>query len=92
MRDDERLFSFAIQFFIITILLVAVFHALFETDAKKLKTKNREIVLIEEDLANTEARFATLVRADTLGPIVAKMFPTWRKIGTGSVISVKNME
>ena len=91
MRDDERLFSFAIQFFIITLLLVAVFHMLFDSDDKKLKAKNRELVSLEQDLSNATVRFTALIRPEILRPIVTKAHPNYRPIGTGRTISVRNM-
>ena len=92
MRDDERLFVFAIQFFIVTILLVAVFHTLFDSDDKKLRSKNREIVLIEQDLANAETVFARMVQPDALRPVVTKVFPSYRTIGTGQTVNINSLK
>ena len=91
MRDDERLFSFAIQFFIITLLLVAVFHMLFDSNDKKLNAKNRELVSLEQDLSNASVRLAALLRPEILRPIVMKVHPDYKPIGTGRTISVRNM-
>jgi hypothetical protein len=92
MRDDERLFSFGFQFFFITIILVAVFHFLFTKDEKILKAKNREIVSLEQDLANASVKFAALVQPEILRPIVMKVYPNYRPIGSGRTISAKSLE
>ena len=91
MRDDERLFSIGIQFFMTALLIVALFHMMFDITDKRLKAKNREIVSLEQDLSNAKVRFETMTRPETLRPIVSKIFPTWRHIGTDRVISVKNL-
>ena len=92
MRDEDNFFSFAIQFFIIAVLLVAVFHGLFNADDKKLKAKNKELVLLEQDLANATVRFAALIQPDVLRPIVIKTFPSYAIVGTGRTINVGNLE
>ncbi|MDR3208529.1 MAG: hypothetical protein LBT45_01625 [Rickettsiales bacterium] len=92
MRDDERVFSFGFQFFIIALIAVALFHAAFSADEKKLAQKNKSIMSLEQDLANARVRFATLVQPEILRPIVMQLYPDYRPIGTGRFISARNME
>jgi len=92
MRDDERLFSFGMQFIALTLIIVAIFHAAFNADEKNLIKQNRIITSLEQDLANAKVKFATLVQPNILRPIVQQIHPTYVHIGTGRSISVQNME
>jgi hypothetical protein len=92
MRDDERLFSFGLQFFIITLITVALFHAAFNADEKKLAKKNKAISALGQDLSNAKVRFAALVQPEILRPIVAQLYPHYRPIGTGRTIRAKDMD
>ena len=90
MREDEKLFSFGSHIFIVTLLLVAIFHALFSADEKKLDTKNRKIITLEQDIANAQVKFSALTQPDVLRPIVLQIYPDWKPIGTGRTIDVTN--
>jgi len=92
MRDDERLFSFGWRFFALTLIAVAAFHAAFSVDEKKLAGQNRKIRALEEDLANARVKFAALVQPEILGPIVAAIYPSYRHIGTGRGVRVRDMD
>ncbi|MDR1071422.1 MAG: hypothetical protein LBL21_02160 [Rickettsiales bacterium] len=92
MRDDERLFSFGFQFFIIMLIAVALFHAAFDADEKQLARKNRAAMSLEQDLANARVRFAALVQPEVLRPIVTQLYPNYRPVGTGRFISAGGME
>lgn len=65
---------------------------LFVSDDKKLKSKQREVVSLEQDLANASVRFAALVQPDVLRPIVQKTHPSYRFVGTGRTINVKDIQ
>ena len=92
MREGDRFFSFAFQFLIATVVLVAVFHFAFTADDEKLKAKSREIISLEQDLANASVRLAAMVQTERLRPVVARVFPSYRNIGTGRVISVGDLK
>ena len=92
MRDDERLFSFGLRFFALTLVAVAVFHAAFNMDEKKLGAKNKIIRALEQDNENAKGRFADLVRPDILRPIVMRIHPSYRHIGTGRTQSAGSLE
>ena len=73
-------------------IVIAVFHTLFNADEKQLNKKNRTALSLEQDLANAKVKFAALVQPDILRPIVMQIYPTYKPIGTGRIISVKNLE
>ncbi|MDR2269108.1 MAG: hypothetical protein LBD94_02895 [Rickettsiales bacterium] len=92
MKDDERLFSTGVEFFIITLIAVAIFHVMFSSDEKKLNKKNREIAALEQDIANASVRFHELVQPETLRHIVMQIYPKYKPVGSGRVLSARNME
>ena len=93
MTDDEwTIFKFGGRFFIFAMLAVAVFHAVYGYNEKKLDAANKKIVALEQDLANASARFSGLVQPERLRPIVMQIFPNYRPIGTGRAVAVKDMK
>ncbi|MDR1826169.1 MAG: hypothetical protein LBQ49_00580 [Rickettsiales bacterium] len=92
MRSDDDFFSFAIRFFLITALSVAVFHAMFDTDDKKLKEKSKEVVLLEQDLANATVGLAAMAQPEKLRAAAVRIFPTYKTIGTGRAITTGDLK
>jgi hypothetical protein len=92
MRDDERLFSFGLQFFMIALVAVALFHAAFSEDEKTLARKNKAIASLGRDLANAKVRFAALVQPEVLRPVVMQLYPHYRPVGTGRVVGAEDLE
>ncbi|MDR2770036.1 MAG: hypothetical protein LBB08_01140 [Rickettsiales bacterium] len=92
MRDDERLFSFGVAFFLFALLAIAIFNSAFNASDKKLKIQNARIIRLEQEAANASVRFRELIRPEVLRPIVMRTFPDFKPIGTGRTISVKDIE
>ena len=92
MGEGEKVFGVGIYFIIITAIAAAVFHTAFGSAQKKLKQKAAEIVSLERENKNAESRFDALVRPDVLRPLVMRLYPSARPIGTGREIRIKDME
>lgn len=92
MRDDERLFSIGLQFFIITLVAVAVFHVMFNSTERALSQKNKTMRMLDQDLANASVRFSELVQPEMLRPVVMRVHPYYRPIGSGRTIGARDIE
>jgi hypothetical protein len=92
MRDDERVFAFGFSFLIVALIVTAAFHVAFDSADKDLRGKIRIAVALEKDLDNASVQFSALVRPEVLRPIVMRLYPNYRPIGTGRTISAKELD
>ncbi|MDR1027487.1 MAG: hypothetical protein LBL46_03670 [Rickettsiales bacterium] len=92
MNEGERVFSISIYFILLTAAAAAVFHVAFGGVQKQLHKRAAEIVSLERENANADARFGALIRPDILRPIVMRLYPSARPIGAGAGIRIKDME
>ena len=91
MITGERLFSIGLQCLILMLFLIAIFHSAFNIDARRMQRKNREIVRLEQELNNQNVRFAAMVRPEVLRPIVMRIHPNFRTIGTGQLVRIRDL-
>jgi hypothetical protein len=86
MENDEKLFSFGLEFFITALLVISVFHAVFNYNEKNLAKKNKQLVTLEQDTANASVKFTNLIQPEILRPIVMELYPKYKPIGTKQTI------
>ena len=89
MESDEKIFSFGLEFFLITLVIIAIFHSAFSSNEKNLIAKNKTIVTLEQDIANASVKFAALIQPEFLMPIVTKIYPNYKSIGTKQRIDAR---
>jgi hypothetical protein len=89
MDNDEKLFSFGLEFLITALLVISVFHAVFSYNEKNLAKKNKQLVTLEQDVANASVKFAALVQPEVLRPIVMEIYPNYKSIGTKQTIDAR---
>ena len=81
MRDDEKMFQWGFGLFMVVSIAMASLQVFSRAQERSLARTRADIVRIQQDFAEEQARFSGLIRPEILRGTVAEMFPKFEPIG-----------
>ena len=92
MREDELMFHWGIGLAVAAVVLSAVMQVAYRTQDKARARTRAEIVRTQQNIAEEQTRFSSLVRPEVLRSVVIEMYPKFQPLGFGKTISAGDIE
>jgi type II secretory pathway pseudopilin PulG len=91
MREDELMFHWGLGLAIVAIVLAAVLQVCSRNQDRARARARAQIVVLQQEIAESQARFSALVRPEVLRSIVIEMYPAFEPLGFKKTVSVRNL-
>lgn len=91
MREDELMFHWGLGLAIIAVVLAAVLQVCYRNQDRARARTRAQIVRVQQDIAENQTRFSSLVRPEVLRSIVIEMYPRFEPLGFKKTISVQDI-
>ncbi|MBQ8255738.1 MAG: hypothetical protein IJY99_02110 [Alphaproteobacteria bacterium] len=91
MNDDEKMFQIGVWSLGVVLLLTVTLQVSFRTQGRQINRVHREIVHTQQQIAVSQANFASYVRPEILRNLVVSLEPKSEVVSFNKAVSVSEL-
>lgn len=91
MNEDEKMFQIGLWFFSIILVISIALQVCYRAQNKARNKVHSEIVRVQQEIASSQANFASFVRPEILRNLVTGVVPKAQIIGFNKIVDISSL-